>query len=68
MDSHRAGVKFMVMQIPVVSDSDNTDQNSLGGSKNCAGGPCVENPALVSSAARHVHRCSLSAPTERGPT
>ena len=53
---------------PVVSDSDNTDQNSSGGSKNCAGGPCVENPALVSSAARHVDRCSLPAPTQRGPS
>ena len=36
---------------PVVSDSDST---SSGGSKNCPGGPCVENPTLVSSAARHV--------------
>ena len=57
-----------ILKYKLVSNSDSTDQNSSGGSKNCAGGPCVENPALVSSAARHVDRCSLSAPTERGPS
>ena len=49
-------------------DSGNTDQNSSGGSKNSAGGSSVENPALVSSAAGHVDRRSLSTPTEGGPS
>ena len=53
---------------PVVSDSGSTDQNSSGGSKNSAGGCSVENPALVSSAAGHVDRCSLSTPMEGGPS
>ena len=53
---------------PMVSDSGSTDQNSLGGSKNSAGGSSVENPALVSSAAGHIDRCSLSTPMEGEPS
>ena len=53
---------------PMVSDSGSTDQNSSGGSKNSAGGSSMENPALVSSAAGHVGRCSLSTPTEGEPS